>query len=208
MVAFCSAADLRSYGLPRGGLANRGRLVSSVSTSGNSLALDDHGFDDDDPLVLRAESGGSLPAPLLEATTYYAIRVDDFSFQLAESAGGPAIDLTTTGERIIVIAPLPIQKAIEWASEIILDQLPAHVEPTAPYPAILVQTTAELAAGKLLTYTGQGAAGLTKMIDDALERVRRWAKSIPLRGTNAPAAANLAVTKPVTSGGGWGCGFP
>lgn len=208
MVAFCTPADLRSYGLPRGGLANRGRLVSSVSTSGNSLALDDHGFDTNDSLVLRAESGGSLPAPLLEATTYYVIRVDDFSFQLSESVDGPAVDLTTAGERFLVIAPLPIAKSIEWASEIILDQLPAHVVPESPYPAILVATSAELAVGKLLTYTGQGAGGLNKMVDDAVARVARWAKSIPLRGANVPASANLAVTKPVAGGSGWGCGFP
>lgn len=210
MVELCTASDLRSYGLPRGGLANRGRLVSSVSTSSNSFALDDHGFDTDDTFVLRAESGGSLPAPLVEATTYYAIRVDDFSFQASATEGGAAIDLTTAGSRTLVIAPLPIAKSIQWASDIIIDQLPAHVAPDAPpYATILVATAAELAVSKLLTHTGQGStAGLTKMVDDALKRVERWAKSIPLRGPNAPASANLALTKPTTGGSGWGCGFP
>lgn len=158
--------------------------------------------------MLRAEGDGSLPAPLLEATTYYAIRVDDFSFQVSASAAGPAIDLTTEGDRTIVIAPLPITKAIQWASALLMDQLPAHVVPeSGPYPTIIVATTAELAIAKLLTYTGQGAAGLKQATDDALARARRWAQGVPLRGPNAPAAASLAFTKPVPSAGGWGCGF-
>lgn len=51
------------------------------------------------PVVLR--SFGTLPAPLVNNTTYYAIRISDTSIKLATSAAnanlGTAINLTTTG---------------------------------------------------------------------------------------------------------------
>ena len=42
-----------------------------------AVTLDEHAFATNDPLTFRAQAGGSLPAPLVEGTTYYAIEVDD-----------------------------------------------------------------------------------------------------------------------------------
>lgn len=194
-MAYCSRGDLHAFGLPRGALPNPGRLIASVNTSADSLSLDVHGFEDDDPVTFRAEAGGSLPAPLVEGTTYYVVALTDSTFSVATSAGGSVIDLTSAGSasRILVIAALPVEAAIDWASRIIDDLLPAHVVPLAePYPEVVRMTCAELAAGKLLTFTGGTSASLTAMVDAATKRLERWAKGVPIRGDNAPKAAGLA----------------
>lgn len=192
---YCTAADLYLYGVPRGGLPNPGRSIASVSTSANTLALDVHGFADDDAVTFRAESGGSLPAPLVEGTTYYAILVNDNAFSVAPAAGENAVDLTSSGSRFIVIAAVPVTAAIEWASVLLEDMLPAHVVPlTEPYPPIVVATVAELAAGKLLALRGATTKSLSTTLDEAQKRLARWAKGIPLRGENVPAAAGVALS--------------
>lgn len=206
-MAYCVAADLYSYGMPRGGFPNPARLVASVSAADDTLELDEHGFSLNDQVLFRAEAGGTLPAPLAAATTYYVIPVNDSTLQVAASSGGAAIDLTTAGSNIRVIAPLPIQAAIDWGAALIDDMLPAHAGGLeAPYPELIKATNAELAVSKLATFTGRGGDSLTKMIDAANARLARWAKGAPLKGADAPAnrtnlAASLSV--PSTSARGW-----
>lgn len=203
---YCDPADLYSYGLPRGALPNEGRLAASASAAADTIELDGHGFALNGPVSFRAEAGGSLPEPLDEGTTYYAIPVTPDAFSVAAAEGGAAIDLTTDGERVVVIAPLPIDAAIAWASRIIDDSLPAHLVPLEePLPEIVRMTCAELAAGKLLTYTGREAESLTAMVDQAQKRLMRWGKGVPIRGTNAPKPANLAAsaTVPYKDPRGW-----
>jgi hypothetical protein len=203
---YCTSADLYSFGLPRGALQNPGRLASSVDTSTNTIALDVHGFETDDPIQFRAESGGSLPTPLVAGTEYYAIAVTDSSFQVAAAPAGAAIDLTTAGARIVVIAPLPLLASIAWASRLIDDMLPAHLVPLdEPLHELIRMTCAELAAGKLLTRTGSASKSLGEMVDAARKRLERWAKGVPLRGENVPPPANLAAsaTVPFKDPRGW-----
>lgn len=205
-MAYADPADLYQYGLPRGALRSGGRLAGSVSAADDSIELDGHGFADDDPVSFRAESGGTLPAPLAEGVEYRAIALDASFFRVAATAGGAAIDLTTSGSGVVVIAPLPIAGALDWASRVIDDMLPAHVVPlSAPYPEIVRMTCAELAAGKLLTLTGQASKSLAEMVDFAQRRLARWAKGVPVRGTNAPAPASLAqgATLPYYDARGW-----
>ncbi len=69
----------------------------TVNTSTNVCASAGHELLDDDPVVLT-NSGGGLPAPFAITTTYYVINVvAGVSFQLAETLGGSAIDITTAG---------------------------------------------------------------------------------------------------------------
>lgn len=66
-----------------------GRYTRVVARSGNNLTISDHlphPIETGDRV--RFESTGTLPAPLAEATDYYAIRVDDASFQVAISMSG------------------------------------------------------------------------------------------------------------------------
>jgi hypothetical protein len=206
MADYCDPADLYDYGVPRGALPNPGRVASSVSTSSNAFTLDVHGFAQDDPVSFRAEAGGSLPSPLEAGTTYYAIPLTDSTFSVATSEGGSAVDLTTAGSRVVVIAPLPIDKAIRWASRVIDDSLPAHVLPlTEPIHELVKMTCAELAAGKLAARSGSASKSLADIVEAAEKRLARWAKGIPLRGENAPNPANKAqsATVPYSDPRGW-----
>lgn len=193
---YCEPRDLYDHGLPRGAVPNPGRLAASALAGTNAITLDAHGFEAGDPIELRAEAGGSLPTPLAEGVTYYVVPLSGSAFSLATSEGGPAIDLTVNGSNVVVIDSLDVKidKAIEWASRLLDDMLPAHVVPlTAPYPPIVVMTTAELAAAKVVGHGGAVSATLTKIADDARKRLERWGAGVPIRGENRPPAANLAT---------------
>lgn len=203
---YCDPADLHDFGLPRGAVPNPGRLAGSVSAASNVVELEVHGFALNDAVTFRAEIGGVLSSPLVAGTTYYAIPLTEDTFSVAATVGGSAIDILTNGSGVIVITPLPILASISWASRLIDDMLPAHVVPlTAPYPAIVRMTCAELAAGKLVGSSGATSKSLTEMVDYAKTRLTRWAKGVPVRGDNAPKSANLSCTAtlPYLDSRGW-----
>lgn len=129
MTDYCDPSDLYAHGVPRGAFPNPGRDVESVDATANTLTLGEHGYALNDPVSFRAEAGGSLPAPLAAGTTYYAIPDTGDTFSVAATEDGSAVNLTSAGERFVVIDPLPIGAAITWASQIIDDMLPAHVVP-------------------------------------------------------------------------------
>ena len=194
-MAYCSPNDLYLYGLPRGALSAPGRLVGTVDTASGTLELDAHGFDDDDVVMFRSAGGGTLPSPLVAATAYYVRAVDAWRFRVAASAGGAAITLASAGTTFVVYAALPIDATLDKVSRMIDDLLPAHVVPlTAPYPDVVVMTAAELAASELLALTGAASVSLTSVYDAARKRVERWARGVPVRGTNAPTTSQLAVS--------------
>lgn len=193
-MAYCLPADLYLYGLPRGALASSGRLADSANVADSTIALDAHGFATGDAVQVRPAAGGELPAPLTAATTYYAIAVDDWRFQLAATPGGSAITLTSAGSTFVVLAPLSIDAAIAKASRMIDDMLPAHVVPLAdPVPDVVRMTAAELAAAWLLAQTGGESSTLTSVYDAARRRMERWSRGAELRGPNAPPSAQLST---------------
>lgn len=205
-MAYCEFSDLFEHGVSRGALRNEGRLVDSASVSSNTFELDVHGFDSGQELTFRAEAGGSLPSPLVAGTIYYAVPVSESRFSVAATSGGAAIDLTTAGSGVVVVAELSESSAREWASRMIDDMIPAHLVPLiSPYPATVVMTCAELAAGKLLSLQGQQSRSLGEIADAARKRLERWGRGVPIRGTNAPKAAALAASAsaPYNDGRGW-----
>jgi hypothetical protein len=192
---YCEPADLYSYGMARGALTNAGRLAGSASAATSAVELDGHGFALGDVVSFRAEAGGSLPAPLQPVTSYYTIPVNDASFRVSATAAGAFIPFVTAGVRVIVIAPLPIEAAIRFASRIVDDMIPAALIPLAePYPEVVRMTTAELAIWKLTTITGNAGGSIAQMIDFAQKRLARWATGVPIRGTNAPSPSGLALS--------------
>jgi hypothetical protein len=199
VAVYCSLSDLFDFGFPRGSVSNPARIADHALASTNALTIDEHGFETDDPILVRPDaSGGVLPVPLAEGVTYYAIPLTQSTFSLAATAGGSAINLTTDGIRVAVIAPLPVDAAIEFASRLIDDMLPAHVVPlSAPVPAIIRMTAGELAAGKLAGRGGYTSKALSDIVAEATKRLARWGQGVPIRGTDAPAAAGLAVTASV-----------
>jgi hypothetical protein len=208
MAGYCARADVYAFGVPRGAIPNSGRLALSVDATANAFALGDHAFETGDPVHFRAEQGGSLPAPLVAGVVYYAIATTDDTFQVSATVGGPAIDLTTAGAEILVIAPLPIDQAIAYGARVIDQALVAHAVPlTAPYPELVVMTNAELAAGKLGHFSGGTSKSLADMIVAAQARLADWARGVPVRGDNtAPGErTNLAasLTAAAVDSRGW-----
>lgn len=171
------------------------RLVAEADTAADTLELDAHGFSDDQAIQFRSVGGGSLPSPIAEATTYYVTSATDWTFQIAATVGGSAIDLTTAGTTFVVLAPLPVADVISKAERMVDDMAPAHAVPFAsPVPDIVRMTTAELAAAELLAMTGGESASLTAVYDAARRRIERWARGIPIRGEAPPTTAQNAVT--------------
>lgn len=209
MTDYCSRSDLYDFGLPRGAVPNPARLIENVAASSDVFTLDEHGFEDGDPVQFRAAPGGTIPSPLVEGTTYYAVRLDDTRFRVSATDGGSAVDLGA-GERVLVIAPLPIAKAITWASRVIDDMLPAHVVPidVGSIPPLVRMSAAELAALKLTNRQGAGAVSLGTLATQVEQRLKRWAEGVPIRGPEEAPPANLAVrgTRGYTDRRGWGTG--
>lgn len=192
---YCEESDLYAHGLPQGSLARMARLAGVVSVANDTIDLEGHGFAEGAPVEFRAEADGALPLPLAAGRTYYAYPVGSNRFQVADSFGGLAIDLTTAGSYFVVVSELPVTAAIYAASRLVDDMLPAHLAPLAqPYPGIVRVTTAELAAHKLGLVVGAKGRALTELIDFAQKRLERWAKGQPLRGRDAPQQINRAFS--------------
>lgn len=200
--------DVYRYGLARGTLGAAGRQVESCLAATNTLTLDGHGFETDDQIVLRAIEGGTLSDPLVAGTTYYAIRVNDSTFQLAATAGGSAIDLTTDGDGMNVAIALPFDEVLEFYSRFVDGVLPAHMVPLkAPYPITVVAHVATLAAKRLQILAGHSSASMTELELSAKAQLERWAAGVPVRDARITVApANVALTDTLATSGdarGW-----
>jgi hypothetical protein len=203
---YCAPSDLYTFGLQRGAVPNPGRVVASADATANTITLDVHGFVLNDPVAFRAEAGGSLPTPLAEGSTYYAIPLTESTFSVAAAEDGAAVDLSSAGSRFVTIVPLPVDASIAWASRVIDDMLPAHLVPLEePIPEIVRMTAAELAAHKIMAGKGLSKT-MGEMVDSARKRLERWGKGVPIRGENAPPPANksISATVPFLDRRGWG----
>lgn len=194
-MSYSVLADVTAF-LPSGGLPNPARVAYGYASS-DEIESAAHGLADDDAVTFRAETGGSVPTGLTAGTTYYAIVTSVDRFSVAAAAGGAAINLTTAGENFVFSAELPWSAWIEWADRQIDSFLPPHVVPIiAPYPAIVVTASAELAATYGLGRTGGSTIDLGAKLDAIGARLTRWAKTLPLRGTarSVTSPVNLAIT--------------
>lgn len=181
--------------LPPTGLPNPAR-VATGSASGNYLESEGHGLSTDTEVTLRAEVGGSVPAPLVEGTTYYAIPISGARFKLAATPGGVPIDLTTDGANFVFASPLPWGAWLDWGARQVDSFMPVHMIPlVAPYPPIVVTANGELAAMRGMVATSGADIDLGARIDAVGARIARWAKGIPVRGTTVQRQqpSNLAV---------------
>lgn len=168
--------------------------MDSVDASANTLSLDVHGLDTDTPVTLRPDAGGTMPAPLAAGTTYYAIRISESAFSVATTAGGAAVNLTSAGSNVLLGVDLDFDSAIAWSSRIIDDMLPAHAVPLeAPFAEIVVMTAAQLAVHVITSGRGRSDT-LDALLKNAQSRIERWAKGVPIRGTNAPRSVGVATS--------------
>lgn len=74
-----------------------------VSPSTDTFTVPSHGYSAGQKLVVY---GDTVPAGLTEGTVYFAVNVTADTFQLAATAGGSAIDVTTTGGSACVVSPI------------------------------------------------------------------------------------------------------
>lgn len=189
-------------------LGGAGRLVEAVSATANTIQLADHGFETDDAVTFRAIEGGSLPAPLVEATTYYAIRVTSSLFRVAAAAAGSAIDLTTAGAGAAVATEPPFDDVIEFYSRFVDGFIPHAAPLTLPVPVIVKAIVAELAAKKLLALAGQTSAAVNEAELAAKAQLERWSAGVPIRDANVTASSNKSVSSAYAASSsdprGWG----
>lgn len=206
---YCTRGDVYTFGLPRGLIANPARLCASALASTDRFELDDHGFSDGDELLFRAESSGSLPAPIVAGTTYYAKRVNDSFFQASLTVGGAAIDLTASGTSVLVATPLPFAAVIESWSRFVDDHCPAHLVPftAGSIPIRVVRIVAKLSAFELHALAQQKSVTMADQKQDALGELKEWKAGLPLRDSTATGGANLSVSESLElDPRGWGNG--
>ncbi len=212
MVAYATSSDVYGIGVPPGALSFPARLVEAADATGNTLELNGHALATDTAIQFTADDDGLLPAPLALATVYYARPVagSDSLLQVAATAGGAAINLTTAGTapfRLVRSVAASIASECDSHSRWVDSLLTGHVVPlTAPYPAWVVAVVAKRAARSLIRMLGLG--GLQHVIDeaDSVERdVLRMARSgLSLRDSAATASANLTTGASPTTTGRWG----
>jgi hypothetical protein len=193
---YAERADLYKYGLPRGNLGLSARECGKVDTASNSIELDGHGFEDGEAVVFRPCEGESLPAPLVEGTTYYAKRVNHTRFAVSVRRGIAALDITSIGAAFFVATELPFAEVLEYYSRWVDDLLPAHAVPlTCPLPVQITATVAELAAKKLMHLAGHQSDSVDEFEIAAKAKLERWSAGMVLRDVKATTAhTNLAIT--------------
>ncbi len=215
-IVYPSRADFDAFGgLPDGALSNEGREVASSTAATDILVLSAHGLATDAPVTVRAVEGGTLSAPLVAGTTYYAIRLTDDTFKLSATPGGSPIDLTTSGVTMFVTKQLPIDLYLEAFSRWVEDCVPAHLVPFAvdtggAYPIFIRKIICQLAGAELLNRAGKDSAAVRQGQIDARAILERWGAGKPLRDPGITASANLAVTSTLSGTSvdprGWGSG--
>ncbi len=185
-------------------ISARSDEIESSIASTNVLTLNSHGLETDDEVTLRAISGGTLSAPLVAGTVYYAIRLTSATFSLAETAGGAAINLSSDGVTMIVTQAEPdFDEEIEATSRWIDRFLPAHIVPLGvdeAVPADIKRICADTTARRMLVISGKSSVSVKEIEMEGKAQLERFvANGIPLRGVATPAPANLAITSTLAS---------
>lgn len=194
-MGYCIQQDVYRF-VPAGILASQSvsRLVVAVASS-DIFTLDGHGLELNQELTFRAESGGSLPSPMVAGTTYYAIPLTSNTFQISASLSGLALNITTAGSNTLVIPELPWTSWIAECDAMIDQTLVGHVVPitgTIPEPVRLY--SACLLAMRVLAHVGASTSAVQGQLEFWSKQAEKWSRGVPLRGANVPAAGNLAVS--------------
>lgn len=206
---YCSRSDVTAR-MPLGSITSAGGLTASASATSNAITYDGHGLETDDPITVRAPEGGTLPSPLVAGTTYYARRVSNAAFELAATAGGAAIDLTTAGTELVISREPDFDYWIEFYSRWADTSLPGHLVPLeAPIHPLVIGIVADLVAKRMFNVGGWASATQTEAEVGSKQMLDRFAAGLVLRGASATASASLAVTATLsdtTDARGWGSG--
>lgn len=206
---YCTDQDLYRHGLPRGALANGGRLVAAINTTSGIYTLDGHGFGDSSdrtPVTFAVEAGGTLQGGVSAGTTYYAEALTDATFKAyAAASGGSAMVPGTAGSLVVVVPVLDLSDIREGVSRLIDDYLPGLAVPLeAPYPAVIRKIASELCIARVYRGTGQNSEVARQIEVDAMAQLTRYRAGLRVRGSTS-ASTNQAITRPITTTtSGWG----
>ena len=69
----------------------------AVDVASNAFTISSHGFNNNDRIWLIPGTGYNLPEPLQERTIYHIVNKSTHTFQISESSGGAAVDITSEG---------------------------------------------------------------------------------------------------------------
>lgn len=202
---YCSRADVTAE-LPAGEIVGWSR--PAAASSSDILTLDGHGLETNDTVTVRAPEGVTLPSPLAEGTTYYAIRLTASTFKLSATAGGAALNLTSSADEIIIHREPNFDDVIEFYSRWADGFLPAHAVPLeAPIHPIVRRCVARCAAATMLARDGKSSTLVRDQELAAKAIIERHAAGIPLRGADVTTSTNLAITDTLVGtedSRGWG----
>ena len=81
---------------------NTSEVVSAVDIATDTLTSNSHAFSDGDR-VRVASTGGANPGGLIAGTVYFVVGSTTNTFQLSETLGGSAVDVTDTGSGTITV---------------------------------------------------------------------------------------------------------
>jgi hypothetical protein len=109
---------------------------------------------DGDEVFFVIQTGGSLPSPLVANTTYYVKNANAQTFQLAATAGGAAINLTTAGSAFFICSTTINPGATFWNYVAELGS-----EPFRPVSSAQLRSVRYFTAGR--TRAGAGTGTLT-----------------------------------------------
>jgi hypothetical protein len=191
---YCSRSDVNDR-LPPGSITSPAGILASCLASTDTLTYDGHGLETDREVTVRAADGGTLAAPLVAGTVYYAKRLTNSTFQLAATAGGAAINITTNGVEMVVTREPLYDDVIEFVSRWADGCLIAHATPlTAPIHPLVRGVVADVAAKRILNAGGSDSAIVKEAELAGKAMLERLKPGVPLRGASAPIPTNLAVT--------------
>jgi hypothetical protein len=188
------------------------RPCASADAVTNALVCEGHNLPADEAVQLWTGGAGALPAGLAAGVVYYVRPVAGSTslFQLALTAGGAAIDITTAGTApfgFIQQINATILRALDYRSRWIDRNLTGHLVPaSAPYPTELVTLCCRLAAWDVALELGKGKKDdpLSLRFDQCMADVAQMKKGQPLRDGAARAPANAAISAvSALSAGSW-----
>ncbi|MBA2740962.1 MAG: hypothetical protein H0U46_03015 [Actinobacteria bacterium] len=221
MQLLCTEGDLLAYGVVPGSIPNPGRLCASVLAATDAFELDRHLLATGVEVSLRAEAGGSLPAPLAGGGLYFVVRLTHSTFSVATTLAnallGVVVNLTTDGDRVLVVGPDRVATARAFASEWVWQYVAgAHpnVDDANVTTSLVVRGVAAALAAAILQ-SADGSNVTSQAEERAQKMLDRWGRGVPVAGSPAAAGGNRAIHASATTSAdprGWdgptGCCLP
>lgn len=167
--SYATARELYLTALPARALAPSPMPCELVDPSTNRIVLRSHGLAADEQVTVRAST---LPGGLSATAAYFVRVVSQDVIELAASAGGGAVDITSAGAGPLYVIPQSTPEQIELVLQQVSREvdfaLRAHAAPLASWSALIPGIVARIAAHRLAVARGL----LRPEYKDAMEPLR------------------------------------